>query len=68
MVFNLYLKVSELQLSVLTEFMSLQEIIDSPEEELLQFLSDKTRNRIVDMSQISELLKKAVRDSYRLYK
>lgn len=68
MVFNLYLKVSELQLSVLTEFMSLQEIIDSPEEELLQFLSGKTRNRIVDMSQISELLKKAVRDSYRLYK
>lgn len=54
--------------SILTEFLSLQEIIDSPEEELLQFLADKSRNRISDISKTSELLKKAARDSYRLDK
>lgn len=54
--------------AVLTEFMSLQDIIDSPEEELLQFLASKSRNRIADISKTSELLKKAARDSYRLDK
>ena len=54
--------------AVLTEFMSLQEIIDSPEEDLLQFLASKSRNRIADISKTSELLKKAARNSYRLDK
>lgn len=54
--------------AVLTEFMSLQEIIDSSEDELLQFLAQKSRNRITDISKTSELLKKAARDSYRLDK
>lgn len=54
--------------AVLTEFMSLQEIIDSPEEDLLEFLARKSRNRIADISRTSELLKKAARDSYRLDK
>lgn len=54
--------------AVLTEFMSLQEIIDSPEEKLLKFLADKSKNRIADISKTSELLKKAARDSYRLDK
>ena len=54
--------------AVLTEFMSLQEIIDSPEEKLLEFLADKSKNRIADISKTSELLKKAARDSYRLDK
>ena len=54
--------------AVLTEFMSLQEIIDFPEEELLQFLASKSRNRIADISKTSELLKKAAKDSYRLDK
>lgn len=54
--------------AVLTEFMSLQEIIDSPEEELLQFLAAKSRNRIADISKTYELLKKAAKDSYRLDK
>ena len=54
--------------AVLTEFMSLQEIIDSPEEDLLKFLSQKSRNRIADISKTSELLRKAARDSYRLDK
>lgn len=54
--------------AVLTEFFSLQDIIDTPEEELLAFLADKSRNRITDISKTSELLKKAARDSYRLDK
>lgn len=43
-----------------------QEIIDSSEEELLDFLAEKSRNRIADISKPSELLKKAASDSYRL--
>ena len=54
--------------AVLTEFMSLQEIIDSPEEDLLKFLAQKSRNRIADISKTSDLLRKAARDSYRLDK
>lgn len=52
--------------ALLTEYMSVQDIIDAPEEELLQFLAEKSRNRISDLSRTSELLKKAARDSYRL--
>ena len=48
--------------------MSVQDIIDAPEEELLQFLAQKSRNRIQDLSKTSALLKKAARDSYRLDK
>ena len=54
--------------AVLTEFMSPQEIIDLSEEELLQFLAKKSKNRITDIAKTSELLKKAARDSYRLDK
>lgn len=44
--------------AILTEFMSLQEIIDSSEEELLQFLARKSRNHIADIAKTSELFKK----------
>lgn len=54
--------------AILTEFMSPQEIIDSSEDKLLQFIASKSRNRITDISKTSELLKKAARDSYRLDK
>ena len=54
--------------AVLTEFMSPQEIIDLPEEDLLAFLAQKSKNRISDISRTSELLQKAARDSYRLDK
>lgn len=54
--------------AVLTEYLSPQEIIDSSEEDLLQFLAEKSRNRISDLSRTSELLQKAARDSYRLDK
>ena len=52
--------------AVLTEFLSPQEILDLPEEDLLAFLAEKSRNRISDLSRTSELLRKAARDSYRL--
>lgn len=54
--------------SILTEHLSPQEILDAPEEELLEFLAQKSRNRISDVSKTAELLKKAARDSYRLDK
>ena len=54
--------------AVLTEFLSPQEIIDMPEEDLLAFLAEKSRNRISDISRTSGLLRKAARDSYRLDK
>ena len=54
--------------AMLTEFLSPQEIIDSTEEELLQFLAVKSKKRISNLSKTSELLKKAARDSYRLDK
>lgn len=54
--------------AILTEYMSVQEIIDTPEKDLLQFLAEKSRNRISDLSKTSDLLKKAARDSYRLDK
>ena len=54
--------------AVITEFFSLQDIIDASEEDLLTFLAEKSRNRITDISKTSELLKKAARDSYRLDK
>ena len=53
---------------MLTEFLSPQDIIDMPEEELLQFLAEKSRNRISDIHRTADLLKKAARDSYRLDK
>lgn len=54
--------------AILTEFMSVQDIMDASEEELLQFLAEKSRNRITDLSRTSGLLRKAARDSYRLDK
>lgn len=52
--------------AVLTEFLSAQDIADASEVYLLQFLADKSRNRIPDLSRTFDLLRKASRDSYRL--
>ena len=54
--------------AVLTEFFSVQDIVDAKEEDLLKFLAEKSRNRITNPERTSELLKKAARDSYRLDK
>lgn len=54
--------------SVLMEYFSPEEILDSSEEDLIAFLAKKSRNRIKDISKTTDLLKKAARDSYRLDK
>jgi len=54
--------------SVLTEFLSMEEIIDTSPEELIAFLCEKSRNRIEDLDKTVDLLKKAASDSYRLDK
>lgn len=82
MVSNLYLKFSELQLlfshlatftvptssAILTEFLSSQGIIDISEEELLTFITEKSKSRVTYISKTTELLKKAAWASYRLDK
>lgn len=54
--------------SVLTEFYSPEEILNTSEAELLTFIAKKSRNRIKDISQTTEILKAAARNSYRLDK
>jgi len=49
--------------SVLMEYFSPEEILDSSEEDLIAFLAKKSRNRIKDISKTVDLLKKAARDS-----
>ncbi len=52
--------------SILTEFISPEDIINADEEDLLEFIAAKSKNRISDLSRTAQLLKKAARDSYRL--
>ena len=47
--------------SVLTEYLSPEEIIDSSEEDLISFLAQKSRNRIKDISKTAELLRSGQR-------
>lgn len=54
--------------SVLTEFYSLEDIIDTPYEDLVAFLGEKSKNRINNLVRTASLLKKAANDSYRLDK
>ncbi|TCL53614.1 transposase IS116/IS110/IS902 family protein [Kineothrix alysoides] len=54
--------------SVLTEFFSMEDIINASPEELISFLGEKSRNRIENLEGTASLLQKAARDSYRLDK
>ena len=54
--------------SVLTEFLSMEDIINASPEDLIAFLCEKSKNRIENLSKTADLLKKAARDSYRLDK
>lgn len=54
--------------AILTEFLSLDDIIYSSVEDLVAFVSAKERNRFSDPSETVRLLKKAARDYYRLDK
>ena len=55
-------------MAVLSEFLSLDEITYMPLEDLVNFISEKSKNHFVDTEHTAKLLKKAARDSYRLDK
>lgn len=61
-------KWSKTALSVLEEFSSPEEIINSSFDELLAFISKSSRNRIANPVETVKILKKAARASYRLDK
>jgi len=54
--------------SVLTEFLSMEDIINASSEKLVAFLGEKSRNRIANLDKTADLLQKAARNSYRLDK
>ena len=54
--------------ALLTEFYSLQDIVDTPVEDLTAFLVQAGKNRFSDPEKVAEILTKAARDSYRLDK
>lgn len=54
--------------SVLTEFFSMEEIINTSPEDLITFLGKKSKNRIENPAKTATLLQKAARESYRLDK
>ena len=83
MVSNMFLKFSQMAVSdtspfsnnygataqaVLTEFLSTDEIVDMPLEELLDFVATKGQGRFVNPTETAKLLQKAARDSFRLDK
>jgi len=78
---NLFLKFSSLRqekifsnsfgataMAVVEEFLSPDEIATMPLEELVPFLEQKSKNRLVDADGIAKALQKAARSSYRLSK
>lgn len=54
--------------SVLTDFLSTEDIINTPIDELVDFISVKGKNRFKNPEDKANLLVKAARDSYRLDK
>lgn len=54
--------------AVLTEFLSTEDIVTMPIEELVDFLCSKGKNRFTDPLHTAELLQAAARNSYRLDK
>lgn len=52
--------------SVLTEFFSMDDILNTPDEDLIAFLNEKSKNRFNNTAKTADLLRKAARDSYRL--
>ena len=54
--------------AILTEFLSTEDIINTPLNELVDFISDKGKNRFKNPEGNAKILVKAARDSYRLDK
>ncbi|EQB86570.1 ERCC4-type nuclease [Clostridium punense] len=55
-------------LAVLTEFMSIEDLVNASLEDLVVFLVDKSNNRFSNPEATAKLLQNAARDSYRLDK
>lgn len=54
--------------AILTEFLSTEDIINTPIDELVDFISSKGKNRFKNPEDNANILVKAARDSYRLDK
>lgn len=54
--------------AILTEFLSIEDIINTPIDELVDFISSKGKNRFKTPKDNADILVKAARDSYRLDK
>ena len=55
-------------MAVLTEFLSPEDIISTPVEDLVIFINDKSNNKIADPEETIKLLKQCAANSYRLDK
>jgi transposase len=54
--------------SVLTDFLSMEEIIEMPTEDLISYICEKGHNRFPNPEKTASLLQQAARNSYRLDK
>ncbi len=54
--------------AVLTDFLSPEEIVSMPSEELAAFICEKSKNSFAEPDKVAALLKKAAADSYKLDK
>ena len=54
--------------SVLTDFLSVEEIIEMPTEDLISYICEKGHNRFPNPEKTASLLQQAARNSYRLDK
>jgi transposase len=54
--------------AVLTEMLTVDELVNIPVEELISFICNASRNRFHDPEKVAAILQKAARDSYRLDK
>ena len=53
---------------ILTEFMTNDDLINTPLEELIDFIYSKSRGRIAEPAQVADIIQTAARNSYRLDK
>ena len=53
---------------VLTDFLSVEEIVDMPLDKLVSYICEKGHNNFANPEETAKLLQKAARDSYRLDK
>lgn len=54
--------------AILTEYLSLEDLVNSSTEELVEFVCQKSKNRIINPLKTVEILQQAARNSYRLDK